>query len=285
MKAKVLKMLKVDILKEVRKSSPNDLSAGNETFQFFDDGDLVQVLQDYYEYTGAPYIFIIDEWDCLMRETKEDAVSQKNYLEFLKTLLKDKAYVALAYMTGILPVRYMPQISMFTTFVENEDGSLSYYDGDFDLSCILRAQKDSENCLKAILAGDGETVASLIERCHLENTSIIRYNDENSLACVVTLALYTANRKYKIVRELPSGKGYADIAFLPRQGENVPAIIVELKAEESPSIAIDQIKRREYPAALEGLAGEILLVGVNYRTDPANPDYKHHVCEIEKWTV
>ena len=101
----------------------------------------------------------------------------------------------------------------------------------------------------------------------------------------MTLALYTAKRRYKIAREMPSGKGYADIAFLPRQGEKVPAIVVELKAEESPSIAIDQIKCREYPAALEGLAGEILLVGVNYRTDPADPDYKHHVCKIEKWTV
>ena len=60
---------------------------------------------------------------------------------------------------------------------------------------------------------------------------------------------------------------------------------MELKAEESPSIAIDQIKRREYPVALEGLAGEVLLVGVNYRTDSANPDYKHHTCKIEKWTV
>ena len=85
-------------------------------------------------------------------------------------------------------------------------------------------------------------------------------------------------------RELPSGKGYADIAFIPRQGENVPAIVVELKAEASPSIAIDQIKRREYPEALEGVTGEIILVGIDYTTDPANPDYKHHTCKIERWT-
>ena len=126
-------------------------------------------------------------------------------------------------------------------------------------------------------------MAALVERCHQENTSVIRYNDENSLACVVSLALYAARNRYLAFRELPSGKGYADIAFLPRPGQCVPAIVVELKAEESASIALDQIRRREYPEALKGYAGEMVLVGINYRTDPANPGYKHHTCVIEKW--
>ena len=82
---------------------------------------------------------------------------------------------------------------------------------------------------------------------------------------------------------LPSGKGYADIAFLPCPGQSVPAIVVELKAEESASIALDQIRCRKYPEALRGYAGEMVLVGINYRTDPANPGYKHHTCVIECW--
>ena len=154
-------------------------------------------------------------------------------------------------------------------------------EGEASWAPVLKALKESEKCLKAILAGDAETVAALVERCHQENTSVIRYNDENSLACVVSLALYAARSRYLAFRELPSGKGYADIAFLPRPGQSVPAIVVELKAEESASIALDQIRRREYPEALKGYAGEMVLVGINYATDPRNPAYKHHTCVIE----
>lgn len=111
---------------------------------------------------------------------------------------------------------------------------------------------------------------------------MIRYNDENSLACVVTLALYTARKQYLAFRELPSGKGYADIAFLPRSGQRLPAIVVELKQEQSASIALDQIRRRDYPEALKDFAGEMILVGINYTTEPQNPAYKHHTCVIEK---
>ena len=70
--------------------------------------------------------------------------------------------------------------------------------------------------------------------------------------------------------------------FLPRPGEALPAIVVELKAEESPSIAIDQIKRREYPEAIKDYSGEIVLVGINYKTDPDKPEYKRHTCVIER---
>lgn len=53
------------------------------------------------------YIFIIDEWDCIFREAPEDKQAQKAYLDFLRDLLKDRTYVKLAYMTGILPVKNM----------------------------------------------------------------------------------------------------------------------------------------------------------------------------------
>ena len=146
----------------------------------------------------------------------------------------------------------------------------------------MHALKDSEKCLKAILSGDADTVAAFVERSHQENTSLIKYNDENSLACVVAIALYYARNRYFTFRELPSGKGYADIVFLPRPGEALPAIVVELKAEESPSIAIDQIKRREYPEAIKEYTGEIILVGINYKTDPERPECKKHTCVIER---
>ena len=120
-----------------------------------------------------------------------------------------------------------------------------------------------------------------MEQTHQENTSIIKYNDENALACVVTLAFYTARNQYEIIRELPTGKGYADIAFLPRPNENVPAIVVELKKEQDASIALEQIRSRQYTEKLSAYSGEIILVGINYTTDP-NTEYKKHTCRIEK---
>ena len=278
----ILENVFFDIDEEVRDLRRTVPDFADKELIFRKKESLVNVLEDFYRYTKIPYVFIIDEWDAPMRENMGDENKQNEYLDFLRDLLKDQEYVALAYATGILPVRYMPQISMFRTFVENDDGSLSFYNGDFDWSSILRARNDSEKCLKAILSGDAETVAALVERSHQENTSLIKYNDENSLACVVAIALYYARNRYFTFRELPSGKGYADIVFLPRPGEALPAIVIELKAEASPSIALDQIKRREYPAALEGYSGEIVLVGINYRTDPDRPEYKKHTCVIER---
>ena len=428
MVATLVKMIRFDIEDEAAALSARDDFKSKPAFRFRDATDLGQMLQDFFAWSGAPYVFVIDEWDCLMRETAEDEEGQRKYLDFLKTLLKDRAYVALAYMTGILPVKkygahsalnMFNEFSMedadgfaeFTGFTQEETSALcarygvdfneakTWYDGycvngipvfnprsivqlcqrgrfanywtrtetyealkvhlmlgleglrekverlmagervevntllfqndmthihsaddvltlllhlgyvtyDGDTkTCwipnnevavefvnsiegeaswmpVLKALKESEKCLKAILAGDAETVAALVERCHQENTSVIRNNDENSLACVVSLALYAARNRYLAFRELPSGKGYADIAFLPRPGQSVPAIVVELKAEESASIALDQIRRRDYPEALNGYAGEMVLVGINYRTDPANPGYKHHTCAIERW--
>ncbi len=148
---------------------------------------------------------------------------------------------------------------------------------------VVNAINQSEECLKATLSGDEETVARIVEQTHQENTSIIKYNDENALACVVTLAFYTARNQYEIIRELPTGKGYADIAFLPRPNENVPAIVVELKKEHDASIALEQIRNRQYAEKLIDYSGEIILVGINYTTDP-DTDYKKHTCKIERIT-
>ena len=109
--------------------------------------------------------------------------------------------------------------------------------------------------------------------------SILTYNDENSLSCAVGLAYYSARKDYRMIRELPSGHGFADIVFLPISSVGKPAFIVELKYDKSALAAIKQIKERHYVQALEGFTGEILLVGVNYDKDNVN---KPHSCIIEK---
>ena len=70
--------------------------------RFRDEKNLIQVMKDVFSYTRCPFVILIDEWDCLFREYKQDKDAQKKYLDFLRAWLKDKDYVALAYMTGIL---------------------------------------------------------------------------------------------------------------------------------------------------------------------------------------
>ncbi len=412
----VIKYLEQEVLRELRKVYGQYLD--REQIRF------AAALREIFVETGRQFIFLIDEWDCVMRERQESEAMQKQYLDFLRDLLKDQPYVALAYVTGILPVKKYGQhsaLNMFweysmtnqkmleeyTGFTEEEVKELcgrydmdfeeisSWYDGyrfknykhiynpksvveamtcrdcsnywtstetyealkiymemDFDglraeivqmlgggrvrvntrsfqndmrnfntkddvltllihlgylgyasnekeafipnkeiieefenaMSVggwpnVMNVLKASEKLLEDTLRGDAESVAKELDKAHSEVASILTYNDENSLGCAIGLAYYSARKDYKLIRELPAGKGFADIAFLPLPHTNKPAMVVELKYDRSVSTAIQQIKDRQYMQALEGYTGEILLVGVNYNKD--NPD-KPHSCVIER---
>ncbi len=385
---------------------------------------LAAVLEKIYVRTDKQFIFLIDEWDCVMRERQESEALQRRYLDFLRDLLKDQPYVALAYVTGILPVKKYGQhsaLNMFreysmtnqkifeeyTGFTEDEVKSLceqyhmdfeeasNWYDGymfkkfrhiynpksvveamscrefsnywtstetyealkiymdmDFDglrsdivqmlgggsvrvntrsfqndmknfrtkddvltllihlgylaydsgteeafipnkeiigefenamsvsgWSEVMRILKASEKLLKDTLEGDSEHVAEGLDKAHTEAASILSYNDENSLACAVSLAYYSARKDYKLIREFPAGKGFADVVFLPLPHTDRPALVVELKYNKSTRTALQQIKDRNYTEALEGYVGEVLLVAVNYDKDNKN---KPHSCVIER---
>ena len=389
--------------------------------------DLATALEKIFVKTEKQFIFLIDEWDCVMRERQESEAMQKQYLNFLRDLLKDQPYVALAYVTGILPVKKYGQhsaLNMFweysmtdqsmleeyTGFTDREVKALceqygmdfaetsSWYDGytfteyqhvynpksvveamrrhrfsnywtstetyealkiymemDFDglrsdivqmlggghvrvntrsfqndmrnfhtkddvltllihlgylgydsiekeafipnkeiieefenaMSVggwpnVMNVLKASEKLLQDTLRGDAESVAKELDKAHSEVASILTYNDENSLGCAIGLAYYSARKDYKMIRELPAGRGFADVVFLPLPFSDKPAILVELKYDKSARTAIEQIKERQYTKALEGYAGEILLVGVNYDKDDKN---KPHTCVIEKMKI
>ena len=383
---------------------------------------LVKVLEQAFAQYKIPFVFIIDEWDCIFRVHKSDATSQKEYLDFLRNLLKDKSYIALAYMTGILPIKKYGEhsainvfyeysmtdaspIEEFTGFTEQEVRQLckqynmpfsetkKWYDGycvdgvsiynpksvveamlrgkfsnywtqtetyealkiyiqsnefgvqdvilkllagekekidttTFSNDMVTFATKDdvltllvhlgyltynaetkeiwipndevmeqfistvkvmgwgsvvtaletSEKLLQATLSGDEQTVAELIEQAHQANASILKYNDENALSCVISLAYYSAQKNYTLHREMPAGKGFADIVFEPNRNCNLPAMIVELKWGHSAEEAIEQIKRKDYLDCLQNYHGEVLLVGVNYDKE------KRHTCKIERVT-
>ena len=141
---------------------------------------------------------------------------------------------------------------------------------------VVNALGKSEQLLQATLDGDEEVVARGVDAAHDENTSILSYNNENSLACVLSIAYYYAKNDYIMYRELPSGKGFADIVLIPRKHVDSPAIILELKVNKDADSAIAQIKRKQYPAKVAEYTDRLLLVGINY-----DRDTKQHQCRIE----
>ena len=386
------------------------------------------VLMQIYQMTNIPFVIIIDEWDCVIRNSEDKELVHK-YLQFLHSLFKSeesKAFLALAYITGILPVKKIEDesalnnfreytmldsypITEYYGFTEEEVKDLcKEYDMDFDtvkawyngylidgmhmynpnsvslamdrhrfdsywkntssfasintfitmnyaglkddimtmlsggkvyvntetfqndLSTVssrddaltalihlgyLGYDKEEEctfipnyevkkayqaalnvgswsevaksisrcdELLRATINGDSEKVAELVELAHDAYTSVLQYNDENSLSCVLTMAYFTAPGYYNVIREMPAGKGYADFAFIPRANAGKrPAMVVELKYNQSADTAIKQIKEKRYHGALSGYHDRILLIGINY--DAEGKDKKHHTCVIEEW--
>ena len=95
---------------------------------------------------------------------------------------------------------------------------------------VARTVAASDDLLEALLAKDGDAVALGVAKAHEDAASIIAYNDENSLACTLRLAFFSAVRRYRLVREAPAGKGYADLLMIPlASAPAVPGIVVELK--------------------------------------------------------
>ncbi|MCI9590110.1 MAG: AAA family ATPase [Lachnospiraceae bacterium] len=145
-------------------------------------------------------------------------------------------------------------------------------------SGLVQALNRSEELLRRTWALDGNAVAEGVAAIHNETASILKYNDENSLSCTVLMAYYSAKAYYlNPVLELPSGKGFADIVYLPRREVDKPALVVELKWNKSVNGAINQIKERQYASWIQGYTGNILLVAINY------DERKGHTCIIEKY--
>ena len=145
---------------------------------------------------------------------------------------------------------------------------------------LISFQKESHALLEAVLDNETEAVSEILEKIHNQYTSVIEYNDENSLSSVLTIAfLGTLDYYFKPVRELPTGRGFADFVYIPKPvyREDYPALVVELKWNKSAQTALQQIKEKRYAESLQDYAGKILLVGINY-----DKKTKEHTCSIEK---
>lgn len=416
-----------EMLNKLKISLIYDLEDDFEEIRLRVEMGLTYNLNRIYLKNHTPFVILIDEWDCVMREHKNDKESQKAYLDFLRDLLKDQDYVALAYMTGILPIKKYGTHSALNMFREysmlnsaeykdyigftNEEVSnlcdeydvdftdmKSWYDG-YDLegtelycpNSVVRSIEERQFCgfwtetetyealaayiamnfdglkdtvekllagqeqsvdtrtflndmitfankddiltllihlgylgyhadkrtvyipnkeiadefivsmkatglwketietvlasrqlLSDTLKGDSQKVAEAIEAAHRRNSSILNYNNEQSLRFIILIAYYYARESYDIIQEMPGGDGFADIVFVPKSFVDAtafPPMVVELKWNGSAQSAIEQIKSKHYPDALTSYK-DALLVGINY-----DKDSKKHECAIEKYEM
>ncbi len=146
---------------------------------------------------------------------------------------------------------------------------------------LLEFQQKSMELLDATLDLEEELVAKYVEQIHTEYASAIQYNNENSLSSVLTIAYLSSMQYYfKPIREMPAGRGFADFVFIPKTEYRYayPALVIELKWNESARTALQQIKEKQYPVSMESYTGDILLVGISY-----DKKSKKHQCLIERY--
>ncbi|MBR1713911.1 MAG: AAA family ATPase [Treponema sp.] len=146
-----------------------------------------------------------------------------------------------------------------------------------DYSVTNRIIQDSEELLKETLKMNEDAVAKALDESHIHVTSNRSYNNEDALQSAVYLSYIYALNKYTILREVTTGKGFADVVFIPFVPD-LPAMIVELKRNGSTESALEQIKERRYFSSLEHYSGNLLFVGVNY-----DEEKKTHECRIERF--
>jgi len=122
----------LEVTKYLEKEVMRELGADYKEFLTGEERGLASMLRQIYAKTGQTFIFLIDEWDCVMRERQDSEELQKQYLDFLRNLLKDQSYVALAYMTGILPVKKYgvhSALNMFTEYSMTDQDVFEEYTG------------------------------------------------------------------------------------------------------------------------------------------------------------
>ena len=241
---------------------------------YWNQTETFEALKEYIElnYAGLKEIVI----ELLSGGSKK--INTSKFTNDMKTFKNADDVLTLLIHLGYLGYDYALQ----EVFIPNSEVAGEFYNAveDAGWEDVVKSISASDRLLKATWNKEADVVAAGIENAHFE-TSILKYNDENSLACVISLAYYSARAYYTEIRELPTGKGYADIVYLPRKKHlDKPAMIIELKWDKSAEGAIAQIKSKNYIKALEEYQGSMLLVGVNY-----DKESKEHQCVIEEFST
>ncbi len=152
-----------------------------------------------------------------------------------------------------------------------------------DLGYINRLAVASDKMLQATLKGDTKTMEDILQFAHDTETPLLDYNDETELTAIVNLVYLAARDSYYVERENKAGEGYADFIFYP-ENQSDDGIILELKVDDTPENAIQQIKDRKYAIKFQGKMAEnedhvrgVLMVGIGY-----DKKMKDHHCKVER---
>ncbi len=135
----------------------------------------------------------------------------------------------------------------------------------------------SKQLMESTIEGASDAVAETLNKAHEQICNNLNYNNEGTFQSVICLAYFYANLKYTVVKEMPAGKGVADVVMIPYV-PNTPALIIELKRNACELTALNQIRAKNYGNALEKYSGDLLFIGVNY-----DEKTKEHKCVIEKF--
>ena len=207
---------------------------------------------------------------------QNDMVTFKTKNDVL-TLLIHLGYLAIKPDSDIR----VDNISKFAVHIPNEEIKMEFrniVEDNEKYSGVYNLISKSYDLLNDIWSLNSDAVAKVFDEAHQDHTSILTYNDENSLSCVISLSLeLSTTDTYNVIRELPTEKGVADLIYLPKKGVNKPALLIELKYDKSAQSAITQIKEKNYLQFFKDYKGEVLLVGINY-----SKDTKTHQCIIER---
>ncbi|MCQ2336989.1 MAG: ATP-binding protein [Paludibacteraceae bacterium] len=195
-------------------------------------------------------------------ETKDDVFTYLIHLGYL-------AYEIPDYRTEVSGKCYIPNHEIREQWMDAVRNDERY-------SEIIEQVQASRQLIEETINCNERAVAAALDKAHQRATNPLTYNNEASFQSAIGLAYFYANLKYTVIKELPTGKGYADLALIPYV-PNIPALIIELKCSDSAESAINQIKNKEYDDLLQHYRGDMLFVGVSY-----NKKSKKHTCKIEK---
>ena len=137
--------------------------------------------------------------------------------------------------------------------------------------------QSSKELLAETLRKNAEAVARALDVSHIHVTSNRSYNNEDALQSAIYLSFIYALNKYTVIKEATTGKGFADVVFIPYV-PNIPAMIIELKRNDCVESALKQIREKQYFASLEHYSGNLLFIGINY-----DEKQKTHTCKIEEF--
>ena len=226
------------------------------------------------------FVFVLDEWDFIFHKDFITEENKKQYIQFLSNLLKDRPYVQMTYMTGILPIaKYSDgsELNMFDEYDMACKEKYSEYFGFLDekvnqLYNIYKKITKNPKILRIELKEwyDGYRAAA---GDYLYNPrSVVCALRDNQLA-----NYWTSSGTYDSIFNYIKGN-IADVR------NDIPGIILELKINHTPQEAIEQIKEKNYQLRFQGKIGEIsayegsiLAVGISY-----DRKTKKHSCEVEK---